>query len=224
MDYRDDIQFMSSAVYQGTNPAGLRYVAGSETAFGNNGSVALHKAVDATTNTALNGLQGAITPAAARAALVSASDHLPIVADYTVDLTYTTWLTRFFTAAEQADPTISGSAADPDGDGVSNLIEYALGLSPRTAGATGLPTVGQMTINGSTYLTLTYTQVFANTDITYVPQVSGDLMTWNSDANYVAAVSTQTNPDALSQIVVVRDLMPLTAGGRRFIRLKVTMP
>ena len=37
LDYRDDIQFMSAAVYRGTNAAGLRHVAGSETAFGNNG-------------------------------------------------------------------------------------------------------------------------------------------------------------------------------------------
>ena len=224
LDYRDDIQFMSAAVYRGTNPAGLRYVAGSEVAFGNNGSVALHKAVDAATNTALNGLQGPVTPAAARTALVNASDHLPVVADYTVDLTYAAWLTRFFTAAEQADPTVSGNAADPDGDGVPNLLEYALGLPPRTGGVNGLPTVGQTVINGNTYLTLTYTQVFANTDITYVPQVSGDLVAWNSGANYVATVNARNDPGDLSQTVVVRDLTPLGAGGRRFIRLKVTMP
>ncbi len=224
LDYRDDIQFMSAAVYRSTNAAGLRYVAGSETVFGNNGSVALHKAVDAATNTALDGLQGPITPATARAALVTASDHLPVVADYTVDIAYATWLTRFFTAAEQADLTVSGNAADPDGDGIPNLLEYALGLSPRSVDTNGLPTVGKTTINGNTYLTLTCTQVFANTDITYMPQVSSDLATWNSGANYVATVSAQNNPDALGQTVVVRDLTPLAAAGRRFIRLKVTMP
>jgi len=29
--------------------------------------------------------------------------------------------------------------ADPDGDGIGNLLEYALGLDPLTAGLAGLP-------------------------------------------------------------------------------------
>ena len=226
ISYRDDIQFMSAAVYNGTSTTGLRYVPGSFNIFGNNGSVALGKSVGLSTNTALNGLVGSITPATARTALTTASDHLPVVADYTVvsPTPYSIWQAKYFMGMQLTNPAVSGNAADPDGDGIPNLLEYALNLSPTTPGVTGLPTVGTTAIGGSTYLTLTFTKVIANTDISYVPQVSGDLATWNSGANYVAAVSTTNNMDNLTQTVVVRDLMPMTGAGQRFIRLAVTMP
>lgn len=226
LSYRDDIQFMSPAVYNGTSATGLHYVAGSCTVFGNNGTVALNKSVDQSTNTALNGLKGTITPAAARTALTTASDHLPVVADYLVvsSTPYSAWQSKYFTGAQLANPAVSGHAADPDGDGVSNLLEYALNLSPTTASVKGLPTVGTTVGSGNTYLTLTFTKVIANTDITYVPQVSGDLATWNSGASYLTTVSSTNNPDGLTQTVTVRDLTPLTGAGRRFIRLAVTMP
>lgn len=224
LDYRDDIQFMSAAVYRGTQAVGLRYITGSEWGFGNNGSVALHKSVGLASNTALNGLQGPITPAAARAALVTASDHLPVVADYTVATPFSNWQARYFTSAELANSAVGGNGADPDGDGIINLLEYALNTSPRAAGVGSLPAIGSTVVNGNTYLTLTFTKVIANTDITYVPQVSSDLLTWNSGAGYVAAVGTTNNADGLTQTVVVRDATPLPVNGRRFIRLAVTLP
>ena len=147
-----------------------------------------------------------------------------MVADYAVATPLATWQDRYFTAAEQTNAAVSGNAADPDGDGVPNLLEYALNLSPRVAGVAGLPTVGSTAINGSTYLSLTYTKFIANTDIAYLPQVSGDLVAWNSGTNYLATVSTTNNPDGLTQTVVVRDLTPLSTNGRRFIRLSVTTP
>jgi len=41
------------------------------------------------------------------------------------------WKTRYFTSPELTDPTISGDAADPDGDGETNLQEYLAGTDPR---------------------------------------------------------------------------------------------
>ena len=224
--YRDDIQFMSAAVYNGTSTTGLHYVAGSFNIFGNNGTVPLNQSVNQTSNTALNGLVGSVTPASARAALTTASDHLPVVADYTVvsPTPYCVWQAQYFTSAQIANPAVGGNAADPDGDGIPNLLEYALNLSPTTPSVAGLPTVGKIVVGGSTYLTLTYTKVIANTDITYVPQVSGDLVTWNSGASYVTTVSTTNNTGNLTQTVVVRDLTATTGAGQRFLRLEVTMP
>ena len=48
LDYRDDIQFMNSGVYNGTASAALRYVPGSYRAFGNNGTTAYGKSVNQT--------------------------------------------------------------------------------------------------------------------------------------------------------------------------------
>ena len=98
---------------------------------------------------------------------------------------------------------MSGDTADPDGDGIANLMEYALNLDPKVPATAGLPTVGQTTVGGSQYLTLTYTSVIAATGITYVPQVSGDLRTWNSGTGYTVAVSTTNNADNVTQTIVV---------------------
>ena len=47
--------------------------------------------------------------------------------------TLAAWKGRFFTAGELTDPSISGDAADPDGDGAANLSEYVSGTDPRDA-------------------------------------------------------------------------------------------
>lgn len=44
--------------------------------------------------------------------------------------TWTDWREHWFSAEELADGQISGEDADPDGDGVSNLLEYAFGFDP----------------------------------------------------------------------------------------------
>jgi hypothetical protein len=45
--------------------------------------------------------------------------------------TWDTWQLTHFLEAERSQPSISGDAADADGDGLLNLVEYALGLNPR---------------------------------------------------------------------------------------------
>ena len=82
--YRDDYQLATSNVL--TDAAGLHLVAGSEQAFGNNGSVPAGGAVTSAANTALAGLANR---SAVLSALTTASDHLPVVADYTVPLAAT---------------------------------------------------------------------------------------------------------------------------------------
>jgi hypothetical protein len=65
----------------------------------------------------------------------SASYLLTTLTNATVnilDRPLNTWLRSNFTAAELANPRISGDAADPDQDRIPNLVEYALGLSPKT--------------------------------------------------------------------------------------------
>lgn len=44
------------------------------------------------------------------------------------------WRTQFFSPAEAADDSISGPNADPDGDGQSNLVEYATNGLPLVPG------------------------------------------------------------------------------------------
>jgi len=48
-----------------------------------------------------------------------------------VSYDFTTWQMEYFTAGEISSPAISGELADPEGDGLPNLLEYILGLDPK---------------------------------------------------------------------------------------------
>ncbi|MCF7760871.1 MAG: autotransporter-associated beta strand repeat-containing protein, partial [Cephaloticoccus sp.] len=64
------------------------------------------------------------------------------------------WSDQYFTPEELADANISGPSADPDGDGLTNLLEYALDLGPKAVDTTGLPEAGST----ATDWTYTYTR------------------------------------------------------------------
>lgn len=55
------------------------------------------------------------------------------VAPATFIAAYTAWRRAEFSAADAADDAVSGPIADPDGDGVPNLVEFALLLNPLAA-------------------------------------------------------------------------------------------
>ena len=78
LQYRDDAQLVSSSVLNGTG--GLQLVSGNYTAFGNDGTTLYKTSVNQTSNTALSDLPDQLT---VLAALTTATDHLPVVADYT---------------------------------------------------------------------------------------------------------------------------------------------
>lgn len=78
--YRDDFELITQNVL--SDPNGLEIVPGTYHTFGVNGSTAIHGTVNSGTNTALPGLPNR---AAVLSALTTASDHLPVVADYYVN-------------------------------------------------------------------------------------------------------------------------------------------
>ncbi len=53
--------------------------------------------------------------------------------------TFVIWQNNHFTLEQLADARISGSAADPDGDGISNAQEYLYGLPPLVSSPAPLP-------------------------------------------------------------------------------------
>jgi PKD repeat protein len=88
LQFRDDFQIMSSNVYYGV-AGGLAYISGTYHTFGNNGSIPYTGSTINNANTALNGnLQSnpPISAAQCRTNLYGATDHLPVVADYTIPL------------------------------------------------------------------------------------------------------------------------------------------
>jgi hypothetical protein len=112
------------------------------------------------------------------------------------------------------------NGASPAGDGVPNLIKYALGLNPFTPATSAQLPFGKIQPAGVTnYLTLTVNRASEPPDVTYIVEVSSNLLGgWVS-----GPPNTVTLTNAATQLVV-RDNTPVPATTARFIRLRVTNP
>lgn len=108
-----------------------------------------------------------------------------------------------------------GTEDDPDGDGVSNLLEYALGGDPAVASRDIVPVTGVEAAGEDQYLSIAYSKRDTAEGIDYVVEVSGDLVTWESGESVTTVVSDGV------ESAIVRDNTPMTDASRRFIRLRV---
>ena len=68
-------------------------------------------------------------------------------APLTFTLTFASWQAREFTPTEVPDPNISGQDADPDKDGLNNIIEFAFGLNPKSGVSLHLPQAQQIGVD-----------------------------------------------------------------------------
>lgn len=136
---------------------------------------------------------------------------------------YDAWRASKFTDAEFTNDLISGPSADPDGDGIANLLEYALGLNPKGADAKGLPQPQIVSVGGQNYLSLSIVKSHANTDATYGAEASGDLRTWDGSAGAVLVTVQANTPTTGFDTVTFRDqtAMPAPPNGQRFLRLRI---
>ncbi|MEK7780143.1 MAG: FAD-dependent oxidoreductase [Verrucomicrobiota bacterium] len=143
--------------------------------------------------------------------LNSLSNATAIIRDQPVDA----WRKTNFTAGELGNSASSGDLANPDGDSLANLMEYALGLPPKIAGTNAFaPRIE----NG--YLTLTYTRAKAATDVSLTLEKSDDLSTWQNTPGLFQQVSLVDS--GATETITVRLSSPISAVTTAYIRLKVT--
>ena len=130
------------------------------------------------------------------------------------------WQNSFFNAAELADASISGPDADPDGDGWTNFIEFALGSLPRDRGSMPLAITGKVEdLNGQNYLTLSYTRTAGLRAVNFSAELSDDLRSWG--AGGVPVLPEVTHPDGS---ITARFRHPLPVGeseDEQYLRLRV---
>ena len=102
--------------------------------------------------------------------------------------------------------------ADPDGDGLSNLLEYATGMSPNASNPMPLT----VTKTGNT-LEFIYTKNKSATDVTYTVEWSDDLASWDTSGITSSVLSDNGTTQQIKATVPA-------GGARRFVHLKVTRP
>lgn len=115
--------------------------------------------------------------------------------------------------ANFGSPAASGSGADdadPDGDGMPNLLEYAVDGPPNSPSANPLTAA----LVGTT-LQCRFTRV-ADPMLTYAVDATTDFTTWTE-------LWTSTGTANEAGAVTITDPTPITAGERRFLRLRVSV-
>jgi hypothetical protein len=159
---------------------------------------------------------------------------LEAVGAISIDMAYEQW-----PSLERLPMAQRGEDADPDDDGISNLLEYAFGLEPWKAdsSATGWSS-SLVTDSGSKFIELTTLRDERLLDITREIQWADDLSSWETIAlstagapfqamnGFVLSISEESASDIASVKVVrkdrIRDLRPVEGAQRRFFRIKVS--
>jgi PKD repeat protein len=124
-----------------------------------------------------------------------------------VNSRFDAWRAGKFTAAELGNTNISGAAADPDGDKFPNLLEYAMGLAPKTPN----PASTLSATLGNSLFTLSFPHYKPATDAPIALEVSADLVSWSS------VTTTQSLDLGLTEMLVHQETASAPA---RFFRLR----
>jgi subtilisin family serine protease len=121
----------------------------------------------------------------------------------------TTWLANSFSSGDLANANIAGLLADPDRDGMSNLMEYALGSQPTFPDVSKLPQPS----GASGFTQLTVPKNPQSAGLRYAVEFSSGDQVWQSGK------VEQDTPGQLR----VRSQQPQSAIPRQFTRLRVEL-
>ncbi len=110
---------------------------------------------------------------------------------------------------------IAGDDADPNHNGMKNLMEYALALDPNATGTAGHPVITRT----ATTLSITFTRRISAPEITLTPEWSGSLSSpvWNSEGFTIQVAPLDATRETVTATVPINS--SVTA---RFVHLKVT--
>lgn len=136
------------------------------------------------------------------------------------------WRRQFF--GSPANIGIGANSATPDGDGIPNLIKYALVLSPGKALASDLPAPIFVDVDKVSHLAIELLRDPARTDITIHVEASGDLHSWSTVASSVRGAPDEGKGLVSERLVqrtlrlaLIRDLADASVQPVRFLRVRV---
>jgi hypothetical protein len=126
------------------------------------------------------------------------------------------WRAQNFDPAALQNPALSDPQAEPLGDGASNLLKYALGLTPFETVTPARYDSGRTTDN---QLFLRFYRDPSKTDITYLVESSLDLVAWDS-----VLFDSSTEPLVPGGGGSYEVSIAIDGEARRFLRLRITSP
>ena len=107
--------------------------------------------------------------------------------------TFGDWAVRQFSDAQLADPTVCGATSDPDGDGVGNRMEFAVGGNPLVADGTNA--LLRIASAGPGQVAVRFRERKDMADVTLRFERSFDLAAWSTVTP--ASISTVTDLGAV---------------------------
>ena len=114
---------------------------------------------------------------------------------------FAAWQGTHFTAEELSNASVATAGADPDGDGLPNLAEYAFGHDPNVADGNPIYNLTIETVGETNYLYLVHHRhhYLSGVDLTY--QISTNMTDWDDVAPQVV---TNMQVDAVKDLKTVR--------------------
>ncbi len=129
---------------------------------------------------------------------------------------YDAWRSRNFSASELSLASVSGDNASPSGDGVTNLSKYAFNLDPHKADGVTAASYTAQSSGATRTLTLTHRKNRFAKDVSFVYELSPDLVAWATGNTSAPAV---TSFDAQTDTVSVA---ATSSAGTLYMRVKVS--
>lgn len=134
-------------------------------------------------------------------------------------LSYDAWRARRFSTDELSQPAESAEEADPDGDGLANLLEYAQGTDPRTPSPSTPLAIFASAESSDPRLAIRFRRLLLAHEVEYALEISHDLKAW-APVDGAVGEESSLNPDGTLTATV--RLTPTEAPAGRFFRLRVT--
>jgi hypothetical protein len=132
------------------------------------------------------------------------------------------WRFHQFTADRRDNPLFTAWSADPDSDGLRNLQEYAFGRVAALPDGSSVGTLGTVNVAGNDYLSITFTRRSGEELLGFAVEATPDL----SFASWPDAAILHGDPVPAGEgleTVTYRDIVPVSAGQQRFLRVRTVL-
>jgi hypothetical protein len=160
---------------------------------------------------------------------------LPYITVTEPQATFDEWKNGVFSPLEVADAGVSGLEADPDGDSLTNLEEFAFNLRPKRIDSRDAVSIviedglsREDYIIPGDHIILTYTRRISPVELNYVVEVAKDLTDWSSGPLKTEEWSVVDDGNGITETVRVRVLRPVAVDNPNFnpnfVRVRVSVP